>query len=331
MPPARALALALAVRAASCARAGAGHIYSISENGTSNLAQFVDLDLSTWSIAVGPPLAGRFFGQASAVAAGLYWAESFPGGRARALVGVSPATRAVAASLDMAAWPGGGPLFLDSLFATASGGLLAVGSFGSAAPDVLAVYEVADPAGAAPAVVLRGNASCAGYCDDGAYDPARELLFFTSGRTDAAAGSLVVLSLAGGGAPAFVREQPLADDFGFSQWDAATRSLFGLTLAAAAGGDARNVTVLADPGAGTAPPVSRGAIGGGLYVVLEDGPKAFDAATRRAFSMLANGPFGEFDVVAVDVDASPPRVLETPGLCGFIGYCPQAFAFAEGV
>jgi len=329
MPALRAAVLGASL-ALGAAAAPLGHIFSISLNGTTNLPQFVDLDLDTWELSVGPPLAGRFLGQASAVAAGLYWSEALLGGRARALVGVSPATRAAAASLDIAAWPGGGPLFLDALFATAGGGLLAVGSYGSAAPDVVTVLEIADPAGAAPAVTLRGNVSCAGYCEDGAFDAARGLLFLTSGRTEDAAGSLVVISLAGGGAPAVVREQPLAADFGFSLWDAATQSLIGLALAAAPGGYARNVTLLPDPAAGAAPPVSRGAIGDGLYVVLEDGPKAFDAATRRAFFMLANGPFGSFDLVAVDVDASPPRVLETPGLCGFIGYCPQAFAFSAG-
>ena len=43
--------------------------------------------------------------------------------------------------------------------------------------------------------------------------------------------------------------------------------------------------------------------------------------------MLATGPLAEFDVVAVDVDAVPVTVSEAPPLCGFIGYCPEAFVF----
>ena len=70
-------------------------------------------------------------------------------------------------------------------------------------------------------------------------------------------------------------------------------------------------------------------MGEGLYVILEDGPKAFDPVTRRAFYMLATGPMSEFDVVALDIDAVPVAVLEAPPLCGFIGYCPDAFAFGR--
>jgi hypothetical protein len=43
--------------------------------------------------------------------------------------------------------------------------------------------------------------------------------------------------------------------------------------------------------------------------------------------MLASGPFAEFDLVAVDIDANPVVLLETPPLCGFVGYCPFAFVF----
>ena len=49
--------------------------------------------------------------------------------------------------------------------------------------------------------------------------------------------------------------------------------------------------------------------------------QAFDPVNRRAFYMLATGPFAEFDVVAVNVDAVPPTLAETPSLCGFIGAC----------
>lgn len=90
---------------------------------------------------------------------------------------------------------------------------------------------------------------------------------------------------------------------------------------------------------------------GGYYAILETGPKvggllgacarsphccsqhianlvqAFDPVNRRAFYMLATGPFAEFDVVAVNVDAVPPTLAEAPSLCGFIG----AFWFLEPI
>lgn len=43
--------------------------------------------------------------------------------------------------------------------------------------------------------------------------------------------------------------------------------------------------------------------------------------------MLASGPFAEFEVVAVDVSGPSAKVLERVGLCGFIGYCPESFAW----
>jgi hypothetical protein len=53
-------------------------------------------------------------------------------------------------------------------------------------------------------------------------------------------------------------------------------------------------------------------------------------AMRRAFYMLATGPLAEFDVVAVNVDTDPVTIAEAPPLCGFIGYCPEAFVFGSG-
>ena len=34
------------------------------------------------------------------------------------------------------------------------------------------------------------------------------------------------------------------------------------------------------------------------------------------------------DIVAVDVDSIPPKVLESPALCGVIFNCPSAFAYS---
>jgi len=73
--------------------------------------------------------------------------------------------------------------------------------------------------------------------------------------------------------------------------------------------------------------VSSGELGG-FFCDLADGPKAFDAAGRRAFYMLSSGEFNEMDIVAVDVDSIPPKVLESPALCGVIFNCPSAFAYS---
>lgn len=55
--------------------------------------------------------------------------------------------------------------------------------------------------------------------------------------------------------------------------------------------------------------------------------QAYDPVNRRAFYMLATGPFAEFDVVAVNVDAVPPTLAETPSLCGFIGVSEVLVSF----
>ena len=63
------------------------------------------------------------------------------------------------------------------------------------------------------------------------------------------------------------------------------------------------------------------------FYAISEGPRAFDHGGQRAFYLMAtSGPFGELDMVAVD--AGTGQMLESPGVCGFIGDCPAAFAYS---
>lgn len=310
--------LLLLLAALPAAWASLGHIYAVSSNGTTNDDNFLDVDLDTWQISAGPDLGKNYdtFGQAAAIQDGVYWTFDMGEPLNADLTGIDIATKSIAFRLNTSLWPSGGPFFFDSLFAVADGALLVVGSYGSAIPDLISLYRVDSPTAAAQ-VTLLGNVTCPGYCEDGALDVASSTLYFTSGASDTASGSLVAVSL-GPGAPAVTGTAPLADFFDFKQFSSAEGGLFGLSLwrTEAGGIMGRNVTRLRAPGFA---PDSAGPIGDGMYVVLEDGPKAYDAATRRAFYMMATGPFAEFDIIALDLSATPPKILETPGLCGFVG------------
>jgi hypothetical protein len=314
-----------------------GSIYAVTSNGTTNQLNFISVNLDTWQITVGPALPPTLetFGQASlysnASGTPLLW-SFIMSERDNHIAGFDVRSGTLARMINCSTWPGGGPFFVEAIFAhgdDADDALLVIGSFGSADPTVQSLYVVSGASGPAPTTALLGNISCnglGGYCADATVDVAGGRLFQISGEDDTGdSGALVVTDLA---TLAQLNSYALENNFGFAQYDAATETLLGLTLFDAAGGSyARNVTVLANPGGAVYNATSHGAIGEGFYVDLSDGPKAFDPATRRIFLMLAGGPFAEFDVVTVDADSVPPRIEEAPGLCGFIGYCPQAFAF----
>ena len=273
--------LQLALLPALATSAGLGHIYSVATNGTTNNDNFLDLDLTTWEVSVGPDLGPGFetFGQAAAVVDSVYWLFNLGNRRSALLTGIDVATRAVAYNLDASQWPLGGTYFFEAVFAQADGhSLLVVGSYGSAAPGLLVLYSIAAPKSAAPVVTHLGNVTCPDYCADAAFHAPSGTLYLTSGASDTSSGSLVEVSLSAPGGPAITRTSPLANFFDFKQV-AADGGLFGLSLWSAPGGPARNLTRLDSSLA----PVDEGAIGDGLYVVLEDGPKAYDAATQRAF------------------------------------------------
>ena len=314
-----------------------GNIYAVTSNGTTNQLNFISVDLDTWEIAVGPaqPPSLDTFGQAclysNASGTPLLWTFLFSQ-TDNFVAGWDVRSGTLARMVNVSTWPGGGPYFIEAIFAHGDArddALLVIGSYGSADPTVQSLYVVSGASGPAPSAALLGNISCrglGGYCADATVDVAGGRLFQISGEDDTGdSGALVVTDLA---TLAPVTSYALDAHFSFAQFDAATGTVIGLTLVdGGASGYARNVSVLTNPAGPAYNATSHGTIGEGFYVDLSDGPKAFDPATRRIFLMLAGGPFAEFDVVTVDADSVPPKIDEAPGLCGFIGYCPQAFAF----
>jgi hypothetical protein len=278
----------------------------------------------------------HLIGQAALYDNGTFWTayisgEFDPG--ARLVVGINVGTREVAYTLNASSWQAPTPLHVVvDIFANphsfGGGGLIVTARLSHS--EDLYFYEVADPRGAGTARLL-GSLDCT-YCADMAWDPTGELLYalYNAEASDDATGSLVVISTANASAPTVIANVSLQGHFSFPQWDGATRSVIGLTLVEGGpAGFTRNVTLLSDPATGAYNATSHGAIGGGFYVDLEDGPSAFDPVTRRAFYMLATGPLAAFDVVTVDVDTA--AVIESPSICGFIGYCPDSFAYGPGV
>jgi len=331
----------LPATAAAGALSGLGSIYALASNGTNNQLQVLRADLTTWEVVVSPPLGPSLiaFGQAAVVVGKTFW-TTFMDDDGVYIAGFNlTAPFALTASLNASSpmWPacgaaGDSTFFFDDIFPMADGGLLVAGTAAGPgnAQRALCLFAVSDPLGSAT-VSLIGSLPGGGY-EDLAWDPTGQLLYAIVGESDQGdSGTLSVVSLA---APLpspplplpILANVTLQDHFSFPLFDANTSSLVGLTLVSSQpGGYARNLTLLscAGLGKGLYEATSHGTVGQGLYVVLEDGPKALDPASRRAFFMLASGPFAEFDVASLSVDGVPPQVLEAPGLCGFIGYCPQ--------
>lgn len=307
--------------------ASLGHVYAISSNGTTNELQVVDVDLTTWAIRVSAPYPGfTAFGQAAAVQNGTFWTFLMDDTGCY-LAGFDTGTLALVTVLNTSSWVDAGRcVFIDDVFAFPSNeSLLVIGRADSS--GLQAFYVVADPHDGTGAAQLLGSVSCVD-CGDITWDAATGTLYEIEGEDDENdSGNLIVVSLQGNGSkPSVVGNFTLANHFSFPQWDAATRTLTGLSLSSTPAGYARNVSRMAVTAMGYNV-TDHGALGDGFFVILTDGPKAFDPVTRRAFYMLANGPFAEFDVAAINIDAVPPLIEEAPGLCGFIGYCPQGFAF----
>lgn len=317
-----------------------GHIYSVALNGTTNILNFIDLNLDTYIASVGPPLNTDFdtFGESAVFSnytstggRAIYWTfmmDSY----ANFIAGFDVIEKDIVYILNCSSWPNGGPYFMSALFERPDKSLLAIGEYGSAAPTTQTLYSIVNPTSTTPTVTILGNVSCPGlgnYCSDCAYDVTRDILFQISGEEDQNdSGGLVTINVT---TLQVLSSFNLQNHFAFSFWDPITMSVVGIELATDAQGNyMRNLTLISDPVIyNQYNATSHGAIGDGLYVTLEPGPKDFDPFTRRAFFMLANGPFGEFDVAVVNVDSIPPTNVENVGLCGFVGYCPQAFAYGS--
>ena len=301
-----------------------GRIFAVADNGTTNVPNLVSVDLTTWDLSVGPSLDNLFvFGQAAAVSNGMFWTVAMDD-YANYLIGFDTETMAITATLNCSGWAGPRFFFIIDVYANEKD-ILIVGGYGSDDPTVQSLFRVASTS-SAPSVDFLGNVTCGPYCDDGTFDAATGFLYQIAGQGDPPVfGNVTVIDVFGAGGPTVVRSVALNTYFDFPQYDPQTGELFGLTLQTTPSGYARHVAFLDTQ---TNNVTDEGAIGDGFFVVLEDGPKAFDPLTRRAFFMLATGPFAEFDVVALNLSTSPPTILETPGLCGFIGYCPQGFSWS---
>ena len=111
-----------------------GHIYALSLNGTTNKLNLLDVDLTTWTIRVGPTLTDPYdvatAEQAAAYDDGTYWTDTFDdfGGY---VSGFNVSSMAIEYTLNVSNWPqSGGFLFLDGIFVTGAGDLLVTGNAG---------------------------------------------------------------------------------------------------------------------------------------------------------------------------------------------------------
>ncbi len=302
-----------------------GRIHALTDNGTTNNPNMVTVDLTTWEMRPGPELVGYdTFGQVAAVSEGLFFGALMDDS-AFYVAAFNTTTQATVWLSNCSMWPYGGPYFLVDIFPYGQDALLVVGNYGSANENVTSIYALRSLASGVPVATLLGNVTCGPNCDDAAFafDPATGggTLFLVAGQSASAEsvvdGTLFTVAVPPTGAPTVVSSLPLGGYFEFLQFDPVAQGLVGLTLHT--NPYARNLVTMRNPGAQAWNVTDAGPVGEGLYVVLEDGPKAIDAATRRAFFMLATGPFAEFEVVALNLSTSPPQILETPGLCGFIG------------
>lgn len=329
----RSLASIAAVAALLCCAnaksAGGGSIIGAAVNGTTNELQLIVADLESFIVAtLGPSYAGLLsYGQAAAVLGGVFWTSLMNVTGGVTLCGFDVATGAMVANLPTTDFPGisSGDVWLEDLFPLPDGRLRAVGY----APR-LQQQMVWDVNASTAAVSLLGAVNTSGTAcgdfGDAAFDAASGRLFLTCAQSydDPAGATVLVVNATGGaGFGTVLASFGIPNHLDFLQWDPVRAELVGLGLQLGGpDGYARNLTWVTAAGS-----LSSAGELGAFYVDLEDGPKALDAAGRRAFYMLATSPLGEMDVVAVDLESSPPVILESPGLCGFVGYCPAAFAF----
>ena len=262
--------------------ASLGHIYAIARNASSDVIQFVDVDLTTWETSIGSLPLG--FGEtATLYSNGFVWSEQAISADTRYLSAIDVSTKAVNVSINMSSWTPA-PRFVLALFEAPStivgGGLIVIAR--SVQNNGQDVYLVSDPAGTAN-VSHVGTINCID-CGDWAWDQAGEVFYAISNEesSDPSGSSLIGISIANASAPVVLANFTLLDAFEFPQWDAVNNALFGLSLISGGpAGYSRNVTILSNPSAGVYNGTSHGTIGDGLYVILEDGPKAFDPSTRR--------------------------------------------------
>jgi hypothetical protein len=321
-----------------------GFVFGLSENGTTNTAQFVAADLETFEVLVVSQLPRyEAIGSAAIVdaASGIYWGCAIKFGitpgvnDSLVIFGVDTSDGSVAYEVPTNTFVPGQWLVADLIYPRSATTAAATSSSSAAAapaasplfivatePKLMVQYFIEfDPSTGASTVTGQLNMTGG----DAAYDPAGKQFFeLQLPGDDEGSGDLVVVDLSGS-TPTVARTIPLASHFSLPVWDDKTGSLLGLLLDQPTPGDyGRNFTLL-HPQSGGFNVTSRGTLG--AFYALYDGPKAFDPVGRRAFYAIATSPLGEMDLVTVNVDADPVVVEEAPGLCGFVGYCPEGMAY----
>jgi len=164
----------------------------------------------------------------------------------RLVVGFNVTTHTIAYMLNASSWPSPGTLHVVvDVFSGANGLLVTARVIGS--QDLL-FFTVPDPFENGTATFL-GSLPCP-YCGSATYDSVGQLLYVlvdSQGSSDDAGGELWSISTECGFF--VVANVTLPVPFAFPQWDAASRSVVGLTLVQASGGSyTRNVTLLYEPG-----------------------------------------------------------------------------------
>lgn len=339
-------------------RSFVGSVFGIALNGTTNQQQFFSADLDTFVVSpIGAALGDQVdvIGSASVIdpISQIFWttlyyfgAELRSSSSAQrrsertypmlatdeiALVGINITTGAVVQSFQTSNWTGAwlfvdGIYLLDSSSKSASGvsRLFLVASDPKAG---MQYFITLDPA--TGDFNVSSGATPVDGCGDSAWDVTTGYLYqvCTDGSDDDS-GNMTITSTFSQ-PPAIAGSFPLSNFFDLPQWDPQTSSLTGLMLASnpQSGAYGRNFTVLY-PQADTFNISVRGGLGS--FFALYDGPKAIDVVGRRAFYVIATSAMGEMDLVTVDIDSDPTVILESPGICGFIGYCPGVIAYYAG-
>jgi hypothetical protein len=345
-----------------------GMVYGVALNGTTNEQQFLAADLDTFIVDPRGPSLGPdvdVLGSAAAVdAAGVYWtclyyfgqregaaaavaarraasatravrghsaraataaAATYPAfpaaaGDELALVGINTTDGAVVRTIPTSSFtPTGQFLFILGIYPAAAAGSL----FVVAKEPKTGVQVFVDVDTASGTATPRGNVTFAAGGDP-AWDPATGTLYeIATDGSDDDSGNVTIIDTATGRVAGAI---PLQNFFALPHWDPVTSSLMGLTLSQPSPGTYQRDFTLLFPQAGTYNTTDHGALG--AFYAEYDGPKAWDPANRRAFFVIATSPMGEMDLVTVDIDAVPAKILESPGICGFIGYCPGGIAYS---
>ncbi len=105
-----------------------GYIYALARNASSDMFQFIDLDLTTWETGVSAlPPEVRIAGEAAAFMGGIFWSFTMDQFGNRSIIGIDVSSKAIAYSVNASAWSP--PLFIVSAIFPihSNGGLLVIG------------------------------------------------------------------------------------------------------------------------------------------------------------------------------------------------------------